>query len=164
MYPLSGFWGPGVSKIVPFFWQDSTAGKVVFGGKFGTGEHLPKPPFCFLSNLVEGFSYKLHSRTPFLRMAWIHLLRVILSLAWGVAPCCLCHQVWTSDGPNCQSRGPRTTHHPHKRPSSSGGFFGGWWCANCRNLREKGTICTTPSVALTMLIVNLWGWCVDFPV
>ena len=36
-------------------------------------------------------------------------------------------------------RGPRTTHHPHKRPSSSGGIFGGGggWCANCRNLRKR---------------------------
>ena len=33
-------------------------------------------------------------------------------------------------------RGPPTTHHPHKRPSSSGGILGGW-CANFRNLRER---------------------------
>ena len=34
-------------------------------------------------------------------------------------------------------RGPRTTHHPHKRPSSSGDIFVGWWCTNCRNLRKR---------------------------
>ena len=33
-------------------------------------------------------------------------------------------------------RGPRTTHHPHKRPSSSSGIFRGW-CVNCRNLRKR---------------------------
>ena len=41
----------------------------------------------------------------------------------------LCFSLW---------RGPRTTHHPHKRPSSSGGIWGGGgWCANCRNPRER---------------------------
>ena len=38
--------------------------------------------------------------------------------------------------PTLYCRTPPTTHHPHKRPSSSGGLFGGW-CANCRNLRER---------------------------
>ena len=33
-------------------------------------------------------------------------------------------------------RGPPTTHHPHKRPSSSGGIFEGW-CSNCLNLRKR---------------------------
>ena len=37
---------------------------------------------------------------------------------------------------NFYYRGPPTTHHPHKRPSSSGGIFGGW-CTNCRNLRRR---------------------------
>ena len=45
MYPRSGFWGPGISKILAFFCQGSTAGKGLLGGNFGTGEHLPKPPF-----------------------------------------------------------------------------------------------------------------------
>ena len=35
-------------------------------------------------------------------------------------------------------------------------FLGGW-CANCRALREKGKIRTTPSFALAMLIVNFVG-------
>ena len=38
-----------------------------------------------------------------------------------------------------KNSGPRTTYHPRKRPSLSGGIFwgGGGWCANCRNLKAK---------------------------
>ena len=36
-------------------------------------------------------------------------------------------------------------------------YFWWGWCANCRNLREKGTIRTTPSFALAMLIVDFVG-------
>ena len=39
---------------------------------------------------------------------------------------------------NQVNRGPPTTHHPHKGPSSSSGSLGwGRWCANCRNLRKR---------------------------
>ena len=50
-------------------------------------------------------------------------------------------------------RQPRTI--PTKDPPHQVIFIGGW-CANCRNLR-KGKICTTPSLALAMLIVDVVG-------
>ena len=54
-------------------------------------------------------------------------------------------------------RGPRTTHHPHKRPSSSGGIFGGVVCELSEPKKKKGKIRTTPSFALAMLIVDFVG-------
>ena len=44
MCPRSSLGGSGISEVRAFFCQGSIAGKD--GGNFGTGEHLPKPPFC----------------------------------------------------------------------------------------------------------------------
>ena len=59
MCPRSGFWGPGISKIIAFFCQGSTAGEDCLEEIFGTGKHLPKPAFRknpFLLGLVFGRS------------------------------------------------------------------------------------------------------------
>ena len=37
--------GVHIQNHIACFYQGSTAGKELFGGNFGTGEHLPKPPF-----------------------------------------------------------------------------------------------------------------------
>ena len=55
-----------------------------------------------------------------------------------------------------QYGGPPTTHHPHKRPSSSGGIFWGVVC-ELSEPKKKGKIRTTPSFALAMLIANFVG-------
>ena len=61
-------------------------------------------------------------------------------------------------------RGPRTTHHPQKRPSSSGGIFGGVVC-ELSEPKKKAAKYAPPPVSHSRCCSSiLWGWCVDFAV
>ena len=63
-----------------------------------------------------------------------------------------------------QNRGSPTTHHPHKRPSSSDGIFEGGVVCELSEPKKKGKLRTTPSFALAMLIVDFVGMVRGFAV
>ena len=60
-------------------------------------------------------------------------------------------------------RGPRTTHHPHKRPSLWGAIFGGVVC-ELSEPKKKAKYAPPPVLHLQCWSSILWGWRVDFAV